>query len=78
MKQYYIRAYQLMSELAVINQMSDSVAKATRWYAWNLKAIEWAELANPSCSHSHLQLVQLTSHLPQQNHAAVNQRASKI
>lgn len=76
MKQDYIRAYTLMSELAVINQMSDSVAKATRWHAWNHKAIEWARLTNPPCSR--LQLVQSTSHLPQQNHVAVNQQASKI
>ena len=76
MKQDYIRAYLLMSELAMINQMPDSIAKAMCWHEWNHKAIEWARVTNPSCSR--LQLVLSTSPPPQQNHGAVDLRASKI
>lgn len=76
MKQEYLRAYQLMSELAVINQMPDTLAKATCWQKWNRKAIEWAALANPSCSR--LSLVQSTSRPFQQNHVVTDPQALKI
>jgi len=71
----YIRAYKLMEELILINQMPDSLEKAKVWRAWNIKAMEWGGDIKLSGSRSRLHLVQSISHPVQQNHDALNQKA---
>lgn len=71
----YIRAYKLMEELILINQMPDSLEKARIWRAWNTKAMEWGGDIKLSDSRSRLHLVQSVSHPVQQNHGALNQKA---
>lgn len=70
MKQDYIRAYQLLSEFAVIKNMPDSVAKAVEWHAWSIKADEWERVAKPR--RAHLQLAQSTCRPLQQSHDVIN------
>jgi len=71
----YIRAYQLMEELIIINQMPDSLEKARIWRAWNIELMEWGGDIKQTGSRSRLHLVQSISRPLQQNHGALNQKA---
>ena len=69
MKKYYIRAYQLMLEFTDIINMPDSVAKATKWHDWTVKAMEWR---GSKPHRARLQIVQSACRPQQQNRDVIN------
>lgn len=75
MEQRYIQAHRLVLEVAEIEAIPDSVAKALRWRQWKVKAHLLAK--QPLRSPHHLQLAQSSVRPVEQNHDAINLIASK-
>lgn len=76
-EQSYFQSYRLMAELAIINNMPETVERAKRWKAWNEKAIAWADSLSQPETHPLLQLVQSAPRPLPQNRDETSQQALK-
>lgn len=67
MEQDYIQAYRLILKVANIQNMPDTLEKGIAMQQWIKEATALVDKVNQPCSYPALNLVQIKSHLPQQN-----------